>query len=165
MSSTSFLQIPSDFGYVGFALLGFVGVMIHKIFGVVAVRKKYKVPYPILYAKIGDGEIKEEKQLMEYNCTQRAHQNTLEFAPLFLAMTLFAGLRYPKAAAVGFSLWVLQRFFYFEGYKSGDPKNRVNMYFLSSISTPILLILTAISSFEMILEFDTLSFISNLIQQ
>jgi glutathione S-transferase len=58
---------------------------------------------------------------MRFNCTQRAHQNTLEVVPHALFTILFSGLRYPTVATALGSLWVFGRIIYTMGYATGDP--------------------------------------------
>ena len=60
-----------------------------------AARRKYGVSYPTLYARVGDGNIKDEKQATEYNCVQRGHQNMFETFPSVVSMVLVAGLKVP----------------------------------------------------------------------
>lgn len=48
----------------------------------------------------------------QFNCAQRAHQNTLESVPFILASTAFLGLFHPKAATAGALSWVFGRIFY-----------------------------------------------------
>lgn len=79
-------------------------------------RKKHGVEYPTMYS--------EKDQV--FNCVQRAHQNTLEQIPIFVALLLIVGVELPKfAAACGF-IFVTSRFSYAYGYYTGNPKNRLN---------------------------------------
>lgn len=83
-------------------------------------RRKYKVPYPTMYAT----ETPTNKDGRAFNCVQRAHQNTLEFLPSFLTVLLLGGLRYPLAAAVLGGLYFVARIQYFRGYSSGEANQR-----------------------------------------
>ncbi|KAL4426527.1 hypothetical protein ABPG77_008385 [Micractinium sp. CCAP 211/92] len=87
-------------------------------------RRKYEVKYPALYAPAGH---KNEK---EFNCIQRAHQNSLENLPTLYALLLTAGVRFPISAAVAGAVALLGRIVYFNGYSTGDPKNRQRGGFL-----------------------------------
>nr|KAJ3418753.1 Microsomal glutathione S-transferase 3 [Polyrhizophydium stewartii] len=63
-------------------------------------RAEAGVPYPYMYAERHDAEKDSAKHI--FNCTQRAHQNTLEWYPSFL----------------------LLRWVFAEGYCTGDPAKR-----------------------------------------
>lgn len=86
----------------------------HLAIKVVRARKQYSVEYPAMYS--------DESQ--EFNCIQRAHQNTLEIYPSFLFFLMTAGLRFPRATAGCGCFWVLSRFAYAHGYSSGEPAKR-----------------------------------------
>merc|ERR1719334_1482191 len=60
----------------------------------------------------------------EFNCVQRAHQNTLEGYPSFLMLLFVGGLQYPKCVAAFGALYQISRVCYALGYYSGDPKKR-----------------------------------------
>ena len=82
-------------------------------------RRKYKVPYPTMYANETDN-----KGAKVFNCVQRAHQNTLEFLPAFISLLLVGGLQYPIiAGALGF-VYSVARYLYFIGYSTGDANKR-----------------------------------------
>lgn len=66
----------------------------------------------------------EHKDAKAFNCVQRAHQNTLEFAPSMMMVLLIGGLQYPLVAAVLGGLYGLARIQFFRGYASGDPRKR-----------------------------------------
>ena len=80
-------------------------------------RKQYKVDYPAMYS--------DKSQI--FNCIQRAHQNTLEQLPLFLACLIIVGLAYPKFAAACGAVFLTSRFVYASGYSTGDPKSRMKV--------------------------------------
>merc|ERR1712033_108555 len=78
-------------------------------------RKKFKVKYPTMYSTDNDN----------FNCYQRAHQNTLEVFPVFLAMLLVGGVHSPCVSASAGVVWCISRIIYALGYYSGDPEKRV----------------------------------------
>jgi hypothetical protein len=56
---------------------------------VMAYRKSADVQYPTLYAS--DEAAAADPKKKQYNCAQRAHQNTLENLPMLLALTAYFG--------------------------------------------------------------------------
>ncbi|CAI7734271.1 unnamed protein product, partial [Closterium sp. NIES-54] len=88
--------------------------------GVMSARKKYNVQYPILYAS------ESHKNAKEFNCVQRAHQNTLEVLPSFLVFLLISGVAYPWTSTVLGVIFLLGRIGYFLGYSTGRPEARYN---------------------------------------
>lgn len=84
-----------------------------------AARRRFNVPYPTMYASET-----EHKDAKAFNCVQRAHQNTLEFAPSVLVTLLIGGLQYPLVAAALGAAYGVARIQYFRGYSSGDAKKR-----------------------------------------
>lgn len=81
---------------------------------VMKARKKYNVQYPRLYS--------EDNQ--DFNCVQRAHQNTLENIPLFMVFLLLAGLYLPRLSAAFGVTYLVSRVVYAYGYYTGDPSKR-----------------------------------------
>merc|ERR1719402_942637 len=81
---------------------------------VMKARKKYEVKYPTLYSD----------KCQEFNCIQRAHQNTLEVYPQFLVFLLLGGITLPRLSAVFGLIFLLGRFMYAQGYYTFDPKKR-----------------------------------------
>ena len=81
-------------------------------------RKKYDVKYPALYA-----ESKHEHH-KEFNCVQRAHQQTLEWLAPVQALTLANGIAFPIASAALCGAWTVGKFIYIQGYGSGNPDKR-----------------------------------------
>jgi uncharacterized MAPEG superfamily protein len=56
----------------------------------------------------------DEKARSQFNCVQRAHQNSLENYPQFLAMLTLAGVKYPITAAAAGAIYLAGRIFYFQ---------------------------------------------------
>jgi len=107
-------SVSSDFGYVvlvclsSFFLLQYLAIKVGKA------RKTYNVKYPTMYSD------KEEV----FNCIQRAHQNTLEVYTAFLMLLIFGGLQFPRVSAAAGALWIVSKYFYAQGYYTGDPAKR-----------------------------------------
>jgi glutathione S-transferase len=98
-------------------------------FNVVKARKKYNVEYPALYSN----------DCKEFNCIQRAHQNSLEVYPQFLLLLFVGGLQNPKVASGAGLMYLIGRFLYARGYSSGDPEKRRPGAILDHIAQLVLL--------------------------
>ena len=105
-------------------------------------RTKDKVPLPLMYQEGAD----------TFNCAQRAHQNTLELVPFFLAMLVVGGLRYPEYAAGFGGAWILGRIIYSIGYIGGGPKWRVPGFIITMLGGMVPLMGVAIASAGYMLE-------------
>ena len=71
-----------------------------------------------------------------YYLVQRGHQNSLELMPVFFLLMVLGGIRHPCVCASLGSLYIVTRYFYFSGYATGDPKNRLNIGFVPSLCLP-----------------------------
>ncbi|KAK9115670.1 hypothetical protein Sjap_014617 [Stephania japonica] len=120
---------PREYGYVILVLVLYCFLNMWMAFQVGKARKKYKVFYPTLYALES-----ENKDAKLFNCVQRGHQNSLEMMPMFFAVLLLGGLRHPLVSACLGLLYVVGRYFYFTGYATGDPKNRLKLGRLSFVA-------------------------------
>ncbi|KZV99484.1 hypothetical protein EXIGLDRAFT_762573 [Exidia glandulosa HHB12029] len=71
---------------------------------------------------------------MQFNCAQRAHQNTLEHMPFVILGTLVTGLRHPTLAVVMGLSTIIGRAIYTLGYMTGDPKKRMrgNVHYIGT---------------------------------
>merc|ERR1712123_340182 len=87
---------------------------------VMKARKQYKVEYPAIYHK---------DPMHIFNCYQRAHQNTLEYFPFVMIQFAAMACVNPKLASIFFSIWVTARFFYAQGYYTGEPSKRMRGVF------------------------------------
>lgn len=125
-------MFPKEYGYVVFVLVAYCFLNFWMGFQVGSARKKYKVPYPTLYAIES-----ENKDAKLFNCVQRGHQNSLEMMPVFFLLMVLGGIRHPCVCAALGSLFLVTRYFYFTGYATGDPKNRLNIGFVPFLSLPL----------------------------
>jgi glutathione S-transferase len=80
-----------------------------------------------VYAEKSEAEKNHKKNI--FNCTQRAHQNTLEILPIFNILLLIGGLKYPKISAISGLVFILGRIIYVSGYVTGDPSKRMRGIF------------------------------------
>ncbi|XP_076452085.1 glutathione S-transferase 3, mitochondrial-like [Babylonia areolata] len=106
--------LPENYGYV--VLVGCVGntfVNIWMAINVGKARKRFDVPYPEMYCSS-----------KEFNCIQRAHQNTLEGQGQFLMNLFIGGLQYPRLTAGVGVMYLVSRIAYALGYYTGDPDKR-----------------------------------------
>ncbi|KAG2196092.1 hypothetical protein INT46_010159 [Mucor plumbeus] len=116
------LTIPSEYGYVlgvSVASALYVFSLGAKVGGA---RKAAKVPYPYVYAEKSEAEKDPKKNI--FNCTQRAHQNTLEILPVYNTLLLVGGLKYPEISAAAGVVFLLGRIVFTSGYVTGDPAKR-----------------------------------------
>ncbi|EFJ28449.1 hypothetical protein SELMODRAFT_147110 [Selaginella moellendorffii] len=131
------VELSSSYGFVVLIVVAKFVLNVWMMLQVGKARKRYKVPYPTLYAL--ESENKEAKL---FNCVQRGHQNTLELMPLFLTLLLLGGLKYPIVAALFGALYIVTRYFYFTGYSTGIPDNRLSIGKFSFIGLLGLLVCT-----------------------
>lgn len=140
---TRALTIPGDYGYVvgSVALTG--GILQWMAIRVALARRDSGITYPKMYA---DGD---DEASMKFNCTQRAHQNSLEYAPAFLAMLCLTGLVFPIYAATLGTAWNVGRVLYANGYSTGDPKNRMPGAAISNLAYLVLIFSTLYAGLKM----------------
>ncbi|EIN14017.1 membrane-associated proteins in eicosanoid and glutathione metabolism [Punctularia strigosozonata HHB-11173 SS5] len=116
------IVLPEKFSYVAAAGLSTVYLCVWQTFRVGRARKASGIQYPQVYAEKAEAQASKAAQV--FNCTQRAHQNTLEALPLALTMTLITGLKYPEVASGLCATWVFGRIFYTINYSKGDASKR-----------------------------------------
>jgi len=94
---------------------------------VLGARKKAGVKYPQLYAekKLADSN----PDAMNFNCVQRAHQQTLESVAQVLIGMMLTGLRYPRLASGLGITWVVGKVLYSIGYGPKGPNRLVSLRF------------------------------------
>ncbi|KAI8462974.1 MAG: hypothetical protein J3K34DRAFT_445749 [Monoraphidium minutum] len=128
MRAVAAAGLPAQYGYVIASTAFTAGVLQWQAIRVSLARRTYGVNYPKLYAE-GEGE-----DARTFNCTQRAHQNTLETAPAMTIMTCMLGLLCPVTAASLQALWAVGRIVYALGYSTGDPSKRLPGGVVSSLT-------------------------------
>ncbi|CAL1694147.1 unnamed protein product [Somion occarium] len=125
MSSAALVTLPQGYQYAGAAILSTFWLHFWQMVKVSKARSLAKIPYPQLYAEKAEAEA--NKDAYKFNCTQRAHQNTLENLPTILGSTAIVATQWPIFAASACGLWVAARVLYTIGYSTGDPAKR-NMF-------------------------------------
>ncbi|KAI0778744.1 membrane-associated proteins in eicosanoid and glutathione metabolism [Trametes elegans] len=121
-STLAGIVLPKEYAYPATAVVSTFYLLLWQTLRVGRARKHAGVAYPQVYAEKAEAEAKKEAHV--FNCTQRAHQNTLEVVPIVISSTLIAGFSYPVAAASLCGAWALSRILYTIGYATGDPKKR-----------------------------------------
>nr|ACG42477.1 microsomal glutathione S-transferase 3 [Zea mays] len=116
------IELTKEYGYVVLVLVAYVFLNLWMGFQVGKARRKYKVFYPTMYAIES-----ENKDAKLFNCVQRGHQNSLEWMPVFFVILLLGGLQHPTIAAGLGGIYIVARFFYFKGYATGVPDNRLKI--------------------------------------
>lgn len=106
------LDIPRAYSLVIFTAIANWFVLMWQAMKVAKARKQYNVKYPTLY---------ENKDPSDFNCIQRAHQNSLEWNPAFLSFLLLGGLSGPIVASVAGMIYNAGRVVYAQGYATGNP--------------------------------------------
>ncbi|XP_023725149.1 microsomal glutathione S-transferase 3-like [Cryptotermes secundus] len=109
------ITIPKEYGYCILVAVGSAFVVTWKAMQVGKARKKFNIPYPTMYSPDN----------VQFNCIQRAHQNTLENYPQFLVLLLLGGLEWPVVSAGAGIVYLAGRIAYAQGYYTGDPKKRM----------------------------------------
>ncbi|KAL3145502.1 hypothetical protein ABBQ32_003326 [Trebouxia sp. C0010 RCD-2024] len=107
------------YGYLMASVAFTAAVVQWMVFKVAKARKTAGVEYPKLYAE-GNNAVS-----VKFNCTQRAHQNTLENLPVFLIMQILLAQAYPMFASGLGVAWAVGRIVYAVGYSSGDANKRL----------------------------------------
>jgi glutathione S-transferase len=106
--------LPKGYGYVVLTAAGSVFLNVWLARNVAVARKKYKIEYPTMYSADNN----------EFNCIQRAHQQTLELYPQFLFLLFIGGLQLPKLTAGAGVVYLIGRVVFAKGYYTGDPAKR-----------------------------------------
>ncbi|KIK48405.1 hypothetical protein CY34DRAFT_798220 [Suillus luteus UH-Slu-Lm8-n1] len=126
------MSLPEGYGYIPSSLITIGWVLVWQGIMVGRYRKRAGIEYPQPYAE--KAEVKDSTAALRFNCMQRAHQNTLESAPVAFVSTVVAGFKYPALAAALCVAYSLSRVVYTIGYKSGKPKRRMYGAVISNLS-------------------------------
>ncbi|CAM8962833.1 unnamed protein product [Rhodiola kirilowii] len=143
MASVSVL--PSEYGYVALVLVLYCFLNFWMAFQVGKARRKYKVFYPTMYAIES-----ENKDAKLFNCVQRGHQNSLEMMPMYFMLMILGGIKHPLVVAGLGLLYVVSRYFYFTGYATGEPENRLKIGKFGFLAIMGLMICTISMGFSLI---------------
>ncbi|KAH7885978.1 hypothetical protein F5I97DRAFT_1181994 [Phlebopus sp. FC_14] len=127
------IALPQGFGCVPASLISLGWLLVWQTALVARARRRAGIAYPQLYAE--QTEVKANPAALQFNCTQRCHQNTLEALPVITLSTLVLGFRFPFVAASLCSGYVLGRVIYTLGYKSGNPSKRLPGAYIGGLSS------------------------------
>jgi len=116
------IQIPEQYPLVIAVATSTIFLNIYQYTNVNRHRKASGIKYPQLYAE--KAEVEKSPLAQQFNCAQRAHQNTLENLPYALLMAFVGGLKFPVASSVILGAWILGRIRYTYTYSKGDPQKR-----------------------------------------
>ncbi|KAK0548067.1 hypothetical protein OC846_003193 [Tilletia horrida] len=145
---TIVLTLPATYGWVGIAAFATIALTGWQTIKVAGARKAAGIKYPQLYAETHQAEKSRSAHI--FNCTQRAHANTMESQPGVLFSTFVAGLKYPRAAAALCGIWTAARVVYTIGYCTGDPKKRSSGAAPAALALLGLYGLTAYTLFDLV---------------
>ncbi|PFH36338.1 MAPEG family protein [Besnoitia besnoiti] len=126
------------YGWVIADVLLALALQVYLTVNVTRARRRFGIECPDVYAIkgvtgrtrfSGDADVMllrlSDQECEVFNCYQRAHLNTLESYPIFLALLCLGGLQYPSACAIGGFIFLLGRLFYAFGYYTGHPEKRM----------------------------------------
>ncbi|XP_077236104.1 uncharacterized protein LOC143877768 [Tasmannia lanceolata] len=116
------IEVTGAYGYVVLVIVLYVILNTWMLAKVYDARVKLNIPYPTLYAL--DSESRNAKL---FNCIQRGHQNSLEMMPIFFVLMLLGGVQHPWISTGLGLFYVVTRYFYFTGYSTGNPDNRLQI--------------------------------------
>ncbi|CAD6893370.1 unnamed protein product [Tilletia controversa] len=142
------ISVPATYGYVGISAFGSILLTTWQMILVSGARKAAGIQYPQLYAE--KAEVAASRKAQIFNCTQRAHANTLEALPTFLFCTLIGGLKSPRTTSLLAGVWLFSRVLYTLGYASGEPKKRVQGAYLGTPALLGLLVTAGVTLFDLV---------------
>jgi uncharacterized MAPEG superfamily protein len=90
------------------------------------------------------------KNKKEFDCVQRAHQNTLEVAPSVASCTMMVGLMHPITSAALCGIWSLGRVVYVLGYGTGNPANKRTGGLIAHLGDIPLFVMTFVVGYKML---------------
>ncbi|KAI6107520.1 hypothetical protein EDD16DRAFT_1898785 [Pisolithus croceorrhizus] len=141
------ILLPAEFKYITAPLVSLGWVLLWQGILVGRARRRAGIAYPQLYAE--QAECKANPAALKFNCTQRAHQNTLEFVPTVVLGTLITGLNHPLLATALSGTFSIGRVLYTYGYKTGDPAKRTPGAMISNAATIGLLLSATYTVFQL----------------
>jgi len=104
------LGLPTGYPWVLAATTGAIFVNVWQSMLVSVARKRAGIKYPQVYAT--KDEEASSKDAKVFNCTQRAHMNSLETVHYFMLNTLVSGFRYPRVAVGLAAVYLVGRVLY-----------------------------------------------------
>jgi glutathione S-transferase len=150
MSTLSTL-LPPDYGYVFGGLFMTVVSNFYLVINVALRRKKYGIKYPALYADAShiSKDCKSEN-VEEFNCAQRAHQNTCEGIGTVQLLGSLNGLLFPRFSAACLGFYAIGRIVYGYGYVNNGPDGRMAGGIITHLGDFPIFICTAYSAAKLL---------------
>ncbi|KAG6480289.1 microsomal glutathione S-transferase 3-like [Zingiber officinale] len=139
-------ELSGDYGYVVLVLAAYIFFNFWMSIQVLLARERYNVDFPTMYALES-----ENKDAKLFNCIQRGHQNSLEMMPAFVVTLLLSGLYCPVGAAALGVVYTVGRYYYFKGYATGVPDNRLTVGRFAFMALLGLMILTTVVGVRLVL--------------
>merc|ERR1711907_53440 len=145
--------LPEGYGYVFGGLFATCIANFYLVINVATRRKKFGIEYPALYADkthIDGKKCKDEKDVEEFNCAQRAHQNTVENMGTVQLLGAVNGLVFPTFSGSCLAIYAVGRVVYGHGYVTGGPNGRMAGGIISHLGDFPLMICTAYSGLKLL---------------
>eukprot|EP00775_Hariotina_reticulata_P012726 gene12726-12856_t len=137
--SSAFSAPAAEYGYVLASVAASAALVQWQAIRVGMARRKFGVPYPKMYAEDS------QAHAQEFNCVQRAHQNTLETLGPVLVMESLLGFQHPLTAATLGMIWNVGRIVYTLGYSTGDPNKRLPGIAIAGLTYLVMIIVTCVT--------------------
>mmetsp|Transcript_24572 Transcript_24572/g.26444 ORF Transcript_24572/g.26444 Transcript_24572/m.26444 type:complete len:155 (+) Transcript_24572:108-572(+) len=151
MASNSALKLPEGYGFVFGGLFLTVVSNSYLVINVVKLRKKFGIKYPTVYADDTHvGIFCKKEDVEQFNCAQRAHQNTVENLPTVQLLGAINGLLFPQFSGSCLAIYAVGRVLYGRGYMNKGPDARMMGGIISHLGDVPLFLCTAYSAFALL---------------
>jgi len=151
MTPNSDLKLPEGYGFVFGGLFLTVISNFYLVLNVVKLRRKFGIKYPAVYADYdthvdSKGILCKKEDVDQFNCAQRAHQNTVENLPTVQLLGTINGLLFPQFSGCCLAIYAVGRVVYGRGYMNKGPDGRMAGGIISHLGDFPLYLCTAYSA-------------------